>query len=189
MIYDRYLGFFHQPRLLRGVFGIVFFSFVMCWLEVIYHREILLVQSNSAILNRVRQLATEEQANSVVFQVAKVLSGETPASAMKALEQTEREKVEKLNTYAYLSVMVPWVIVIFILQFVYRRLEQAKKSKHELTVFGAEFRSIFPTTFIAVCLYGVTQAYFYEYAVSYGYASESETNFQIQKFLAGKLNC
>lgn len=211
--FDKNFSLWHQPRLVRGIFSVLCVSFIMIWVEVLYHREVVIVQTNASIINEVRRRSTALQ-NGVnvndainqngIFPPALVaaflapfggesnlvgIASDNVADFFWALNQGEHSKIVMINRYAYGSMTVPWLLVSFLMYMFYRRLQFAARKPHEIEIFGNSFRSIYVSTAVSVLLFSAFQVYFYYFAIGFMYSTDLETQVRITNKLKEGLDC
>lgn len=200
MEYDPNLDFWDQPRLLRGLLSILGVSAVMIWVEVLFHRFVLLPEGNAAVKNQIRcahksldkpidEMSEEELkeafGDDIAFSSLIGISGSigTDKASLLGLYNLENMKLDKANKYAYLSMFIPFFVVLFLMYRVYYKLKQDRYKHHYIPVFGGyAMEGVALSVFLSVLLFLGFQIVFYLYGLEFNFADGLELSTELREY-------
>lgn len=197
--YDPNLRFWSQPRLLRGLLSILAVSAIMIWVEVSFHRFVLLPEGNASIKNKFRCMhgsldkpvdeMTKEEQEELFGKDNPLTSGITELSGsvgqdkaiLRGLYNMEKTKLDKANMYAYLSMFIPWFVVIALMVVIWNRLNSIRYRHHVIPIMGIPINGVVVSVFVSILIFSVFQIIFYNFGVNFKYASEAELVSSLEK--------
>jgi hypothetical protein len=200
--YDPALDFWDQPRLLRGLISILSVSAIMIWVEVVFHRFLLLPEGNAAVKNAIRcahedlgkpisELSPEDRAKAfgdeMTFRMLNKLGQGIDDGALDGLYQVERDKVTGNNAYAYTSMLIPFFVVCFLIYKYYVALQQDRYRHHVLPIFGVEMEAVFASVLLSVVIFSFFQVVFFIYGQQFEYQSGAEIEAELGEYALGRL--
>lgn len=168
MAYDPNLTFWQQPRLIRGIFGILLISTCMAIFEVIFFGAVVVPVTNEQLesLNLRELPSTPPPPGSPQSAVN---------SFMGATEASERRLVDKNNRHAFASMGV-FIFVLFMVLFIlYNHLRSiGLEKKHVVEIFGVQMRVTVATSVFTVCLLVLFQIFFFFFGLDFKYLGGQE---------------
>lgn len=198
MEYDPNLDFWDQPRLLRGLLSILGVSAVMIWVEVLFHRYVLLPEGNAAVKNRIRcahksfskpvDEMTEAElkeafGDDLAFFIGISGTVGTDKASLLGLYNLENIKLQKANTYAYLSMAIPFFVVILLMYRIYYKLKQDNYRHHFIPIFGGfAMEGVALSVLVSVVLFLCFQILFYFYGLNFNFASGLELATELREY-------
>ena len=203
MEYDPYLSFWDQPRLLRGLLSILGVSCVMIWVEVLFHKLILLPEANAAVKNPIRcqhktlpkpidEMTDEElkeafggSGSGIDFSAMLGISGSigSDRASLMGLYNLEATKLDKANNYAYLSMFIPFFVVLFLMYQTYYKLKTDRYRHHVVPVFGGyAIEGVVLSVLLSVVIFTVFQVVFYFYGREFEFETGGEMAAELRDF-------
>jgi uncharacterized membrane protein len=202
---DSELPIFYQPRILFTVGGILGTSIIMAIIEVISSRFIILPRTHSKIINQLRkkgkELESERDNTFTDIENEFGLTGFLPPgfvfdqlgqeeALMYSIAKVEEKKVKTVNRYAYLSVIIPLLIISFLIFLIINRLRLTGKTYGITDVFSfVHVRALFYGILLSVFIFGAFQYVFYLFGIDYKYASNQQVKVRLSEEIRKKLNC
>lgn len=178
--YDPKFKFFYQPTLLRGLVNILIASFVMIWVEILVLRYFLWGQVNSLYVNQVRELGAKDhnEAQMKITPAFEVFTGENRQrllASVAAMNENERDLVDRNNRYTLLMGFIPWLIVTFLILIFYWRLQHDAKVEAAGEVFKYHMRAALSTGVLSFLVFAAFQYLF----ISFSFAMPGLTNDEV----------
>ncbi|MCP4483707.1 MAG: hypothetical protein GY932_07180 [Arcobacter sp.] len=202
---DSELPIFYQPRILFTVGGILGTSIIMAIIEVVSSRFVLLPRTHSQIINQLRKKGKdlESERNNTFTDIDNEfgLTGFLPPgfvfdqlgqqeALMYSLAAVEEKKVKTVNRYAYLSVLIPLLIISFLIFLIINRLRLTGKKYGITDVFSfVHVRALFYGILLSVFIFGAFQYVFYLFGIDYSYASNQQVQVRLAEEIRKQLNC
>lgn len=180
--YDPYLDFWHQPKLLRGIFSIILVSSIVSIFElglyVFVVRPTARAQVNK-LLGQVSEIVKDRYANGTPappgFAFAgNVLSQQSAESAIAVLETEqvmEERMIGKINAYSISTFVILIFFLFIVLRAIYLQLKYLGEHIHVVTILGTQFRVSIVTAVLTIIPLMVFQVAFYFYGTMYNYGS------------------
>ena len=202
---DSELPIFYQPRILFTVGGILGTSIIMAIIEVVSSRFVLLPRTHSKIINQLRKKGKDLQseANNTFTDIENEvgLTGFLPPglvfdhlnqqeALMYSIAKAEEIKVKTVNRYAFLSVLIPLLVISFLIFLIINRVRLTGK-KYGITdaLSLVHVRALFYGILVSVFIFGAFQYVFYLFGVDYKYASNEQVKVTLSEEIRKKLNC
>lgn len=171
MAYDPNLTFWQQPRLIRGIFGILLISTLMTMFEIGFYGLVVIPVTTSQL-----EVMGFGESDSV---------SETPASGgtiqgsaaafLRATEKSERILIDKNNRYAFLSMIMFVVGLMVVLFLLYNHLYLIGHEKnHVVEIFGVQFGVTVATSIFAVSMLILFQVFFFFFGLQFQYVGGIE---------------
>lgn len=202
---DSELPIFYQPRILFTVGGILGTSIIMAIIEVVSSRFILLPRTHSKIINQLRKKAKdlESERNNTFTDIDNELglTGFLPPgfvfdqleqkeASMYSIAKLEEKKVKTVNRYAYLSVLIPLLIISFVIFLIINRLRLTRKKYGITDVLSlVHVRALFYGILLSVFIFGAFQYIFYLFGIDYSYSSNQQVKVTLAEEIRKRLNC
>lgn len=174
-VYDHIhgLSFFHQPKVLRGIFSIVLVSLLMTLFETVFYKIVVEPQTKRAaqyILYLVEQqtyYTTKNQVNGASWFSPNT---HTPMdSYLKTTMIREEDMIDRINMYAYITASFMILFLIFVLVFIHNKLSYIEGTSGipSLHVFDANYKSAVITAIITVVFLASFQVIFYFFGMEF----------------------
>ena len=158
------LPFSAQPRLLRGIFGIVLISVIMSMFEIFFYLVIVKPKTEEEINDLLESLKVdipdielpEGADNPFPFSLPDFLPVKlsSPADFMNALLAAlavdERKQIDKLNSRAFMSMGVFVMFLTGFLWVIYDKLRWENSVDHKVLIFGGELSVTFASSALTV---------------------------------------
>lgn len=179
LAYDPLLSFWEQPRLLRGVFGIIIVSTLVSIFEIGFTRLIVLPETEAAIG---KFLDTVD--------LGFTLSPSNPASVLdsflEASAASEGKLIKDYNDALFVINACFVAAVAFIGFLVYQKLATIEKyRKHVVQIFGVPFGVTFATSLLSILGLCAFQVNFFLFATKFQYVNNYA---EIEKAFLDKLD-
>lgn len=190
------LAFFHQPKVLRGLYSIVLVSLLMSVFETLFYKFIIEPSTTSAAesIHKSLDKAAYDAARSAIGRGDSALAsiaGATKQAADRLAEtgmpleqqadldllnsylttaaQRERVLLERLNLYAYITGSFVVFFLAAFLGAIHNRLYDIRDRPGVGAVFGPDFRSAILTALLTVLCLGAFQIVFYIYGLKFNF--------------------
>lgn len=177
MAYDPNLSFWDQPRLIRGMFGILLISTCMTVFEMIFFGAVVVPvtkdQLDALNMSRISSIIASEGGDPPPAPPGSTQSAVN--SFMGATEASERRLVDKNNRFAFASMGVFTFVLFMVLFLLYNRLRSiGLEKKHVVEIFGTQMRVTVATSIFTVSVLILFQIFFFFFGLKFKYLGGPE---------------
>lgn len=161
---DPELSLWQQPRLLRGIMGIVGIAMTMTIFEVIFFKVVAIPNTTGAVGNQFKRPRIDNPA-----------LGSFAAALDKNIEPAiaaDRRLIDAHNNYALAVMGIIVALLLGLIVTLYRDLKRINHASHSVRVFNGELSVTFISAVVTMICIGIFQLSFYRYALDFRYPGQ-----------------